>query len=161
MIRASCLKRGSDKWDRHLSQVIICHNVKVLQQLPSVWFDYLCTHLSGEWVWKEVDFSGVWLWYFCSNAVLKTYLLSVYSYRKCFIFISLKEKKSSCQMWFVWHVSACLKGTFAFALSVSWCESQQDATLTLTPYVLMPRRRVWFVPMVQRKVHVYWSACHC
>lgn len=62
-------------------------------------------------VWWEVDFSGLWLLYFCINAVLKTYLLDLYSYRKHFILISLKEKNKSlcfmyclnlvCQIWFV------------------------------------------------------------
>lgn len=47
-----------------------------------------------------VRFSEEWilvvfrLLYFSINAVLKTYLLDLYSYRKYFIFISFKEKKT-------------------------------------------------------------------
>ena len=40
-------------------------------------------------------FSGLWLLYFCINAVFKMYLLDLYSYRKYFIIISLKEKSHS------------------------------------------------------------------
>lgn len=78
----------------------------VLQTLPSVWCDYLCTHVSVSFGW-EVDFSGLWLLYFCINAVLKTYLLDLYSYRKYFILICLKGKKNHRALWTVW--SCCTR----------------------------------------------------
>lgn len=110
-------------WGSHaaLSTLLICHHDEkhfsfhVLRMLLlSVWliiYALMCLVRQFGWV---VDFSGLWLLYFCIDAVLKTYLLDLYSYRKYFIFISLKEKKESlCSMYClivlcqVWFDSAC------------------------------------------------------
>lgn len=94
------------------------------------------------------------------------YLLDLYSYRKCFILISLKEKKKS--FWFLhcWIVpgpgltwlgpfylippegKVCLCSDLKFGMKLTMC---LNLNFNPAPYVLMPRWRVWFVPVVQRK----------
>lgn len=65
------------------------------------------------WFRWEVDFSGFWLLYFSINAVLKTYLLDLYSYRKYFILISLKEKVI---IRFIMYCFDCAVPDLAFSL---------------------------------------------
>lgn len=97
----------------------------------------------------------------------KTYLLDLYSYRKYFILVSFKGKNANCASCTVcalpdlvftspilfnstWWQSLLF---FFFACVLIW-----SVVLCLnfnpTPYVLMPRWRVWFVPVVQRKIIV-------
>lgn len=139
---------------------------RVLQMLPSVWYDYLCTHVSGLSVsgkrWILVSLIIIFL-YQCS---IKTYLLELYSYRKYFVLISLKERKKKI---IVVHVTvwlrcarSCLCLFYLIQPEGKVCSCiclHPDLKPTMclklnfnpTPYVLMPRWRVWFVPVVQRK----------
>lgn len=133
---------------------------------------YALMFLVCQFRWEEVDFSGLWLLYFCINAVLRTYLLDLYSYGKYFILISLKERKKIIVLHILFDYAVpdltCIS---LFLFNSTWRESlplfffclcpdlklRVKLTVCLklnfnpTPYVLMPRWRVWFVPVVQRK----------
>lgn len=92
MMRVFCLK---------YSTLSICHDDEEHFSFAGaafcvIWLSMQSCFCQSGW---EEDFSGLWLLYFCINAVLKTYLLDLYSYRKYFIFISLKERKSSCSIY--------------------------------------------------------------
>lgn len=113
MIRVFCLKYIDDM---KMSILSVCHYNEEHFSFPwcftgaafcVIWLSMHSCFCQCRW---EV---GFWVLYFCINAVLKTYLLDLYSYRKYFILISLKERKSSCSMYClialcqIWLVSAC------------------------------------------------------
>lgn len=139
-------------WGAFLSRCLLCDMVI-----------YALMFLVCQFRW-EVDFSGLWLLYFCINAVLKTYLLDLYSYRRYFIFISLKGKRKIIVLHVLFDCAVpdltCLslfyliqpEGEvyllFFFACVLTTC---LKLNFNPAPYVLMPRWRVWFVPVVQRK----------
>ena len=139
--------------DAHVIYIGVFH---VLQMLPSVWWHYLCTCVSGFTVLKEGLISVVFyccFFFYKSNIECSIYWIYI-------LVISLKEKETP-----VIPVWWCCAG-FNLAQPVYWSPSGgnghfpclsygTELCLNLNfnpaPYVLMPRWRVWFVPVVQRK----------
>lgn len=95
-----------------MSILSICHSGDVLLTLPS---DVKLMFLVCQCSWV-VDFSVClffWWLYFSINAVLKTYLLDLYSYRKYFILISLKQQQQKILVLDILFWSRCA-GLFLF-----------------------------------------------